>query len=580
MLSIRTNLSSFIAKNSLQTSTNKLNQAIERMTTGAKINHAKDNAANYSISTNMTTKMNAYMVAEDNAAMGLDMVTTMSDTLELLNDHASRIRDLCEQASSGTYGEQSLKAIQSEIDARLEEIERIKSNAEYNGIKLFEGEEIDLSDGKGVTGSFIANVDQLTPDEAIAQGYTIIRTADELQAMKDDTTGKYILMNDINLQGYDWEPISDFTGEFNGNGYIIKNLTLDNPTQNHQALFASLGGNVMIKNLGITNANIKGQNYLGILAATSGGYDPETIQNVYVQGSILGGDQVGGLIGSICHALKGIIENCYADVNITADTYVGGLIGSGSDATPNILNSYITGSVKGNNYVGGIYGDIYSGCCDYVKKVYTSCSIQGNSNVGAIAGRSSSSPSYSDVYWDVDNCGIAQACAGGTYTGTITGVTSAELQNLIDNGALPSVNVVNTSGGTKNISLQVGINSDTNSQIKMSLESLKALESINATTSNSARSALSTLDDYINSIGNLQTNLGSVTNRLESVLDEISIQYTNLASSRSTIRDADIAEVSSQYIQQQILQQASATLLSSAQNIQAQNVLGLLQSLS
>ena len=52
--------------------------------------------------------------------------------------------------------------------------------------------------------------------------------------------------------------------------------------------------------------------------------------------------------------------------------------------------------------------------------------------------------------------------------------------------------------------------------------------------------------------------------RLESALDEISTQYENLVSSRSTLRDADIAEVSSHYIQQQILQQASATLMATA----------------
>ena len=68
-------------------------------------------------------------------------------------------------------------------------------------------------------------------------------------------------------------------------------------------------------------------------------------------------------------------------------------------------------------------------------------------------------------------------------------------------------------------------------------------------------------------------------NRLMSVLDEISTQYENLVSSHSTIKDADMAKVSSQYIQQQILQDASATLLASTQNIQAQNVLGLIQSL-
>jgi flagellin len=75
---------------------------------------------------------------------------------------------------------------------------------------------------------------------------------------------------------------------------------------------------------------------------------------------------------------------------------------------------------------------------------------------------------------------------------------------------------------------------------------------------------LTLLDENLASISNKLTEFGSITNRLESVLDEIEIQYNNLASSRSTIRDADIAEVSSQYIQQQILQQASATLLATA----------------
>ncbi|MBO5738570.1 flagellin, partial [bacterium] len=61
-----------------------------------------------------------------------------------------------------------------------------------------------------------------------------------------------------------------------------------------------------------------------------------------------------------------------------------------------------------------------------------------------------------------------------------------------------------------------------------------------------------------------QTLYGAVENRLMSVLDEISTQYENLVSSRSTLRDADMAELSSTYVQQQILQQAAATLMSSA----------------
>ena len=80
-MTINTNLSSLIAQRSMQQSTSALNQAIERMTTGFKINHAKDNAANYSISTNLETKIGSYNVAADNVGMGMDLVTTASDII-------------------------------------------------------------------------------------------------------------------------------------------------------------------------------------------------------------------------------------------------------------------------------------------------------------------------------------------------------------------------------------------------------------------------------------------------------------------------------------------------------------------
>ena len=92
------------------------------MSTGFKINHAKDNAANYSISTNMTTKIGAYQVAEDNAAMGLDMVTTASEALSLIERKLSRLRELAVQSSNGTYGSASQKAINAEAKAIVDEV--------------------------------------------------------------------------------------------------------------------------------------------------------------------------------------------------------------------------------------------------------------------------------------------------------------------------------------------------------------------------------------------------------------------------------------------------------------------------
>ena len=138
-LTINTNISSMIVQSNLSKATTSLNQAIERMTTGYKINHASDNAAGYSIATNWETQLGSLDVAADNAATGADMMTTLEDTYSLVSTHLQRVRDLTEQAANGTYGSASLKAIQSEITARLEEVDRIAANCEFNGLHLMNG---------------------------------------------------------------------------------------------------------------------------------------------------------------------------------------------------------------------------------------------------------------------------------------------------------------------------------------------------------------------------------------------------------------------------------------------------------
>ena len=151
-LTINTNLSSMIVQQNLAKSTNQLNSAIERMTTGYKINHASDNAAGYSIARNWEARLGSLDVAADNAATGADMLSTLEDHYSLISSHVQRVRDLTEQAANGTYGTQSLKAINSEITARLEEIDRIAANCEFNGQKMMNASMKDTSIQVGVDG--------------------------------------------------------------------------------------------------------------------------------------------------------------------------------------------------------------------------------------------------------------------------------------------------------------------------------------------------------------------------------------------------------------------------------------------
>ena len=169
-LTINTNLASMLVQQNLSSASEMLNGAIERMTTGYKINHARDNAAGHSISTDWTTKLGSIDVASQNAAMGMDMLTTMEGNIELIINHIQRIRDLTEQAANGTYATASRNAIKSEMDARISEITRISSLAEYNGINLFETKAADVVLQVGIKGT---TNDKITIAKELFGGVTV-----------------------------------------------------------------------------------------------------------------------------------------------------------------------------------------------------------------------------------------------------------------------------------------------------------------------------------------------------------------------------------------------------------------------
>ena len=410
MLSINTNLSSMIVQNSMGQATSKLNQAIERMSTGFKINHASDNAANYSISTNMTTKMSAYMVAEDNVSMGLDMLTTASENLSQIESKLSRLRALATQASNGTYGTQSKDAINSEANALVDEIERLYSTSEYNGIKLFENEEnINIpkigKDGfvKEITKQNTSNLTKLSEvasNVELTDGTYSISSANELAKLAKMTNDgyisegdKFILANDIDLAKWcidhsdegGWTPIGNnthmFLGSFDGNGYKISNLRIDRSGARFQGLFGRIDGNSVIKNLAVVDGNIVVDDLCaGLIIGGASASTTTLVENCYSTGKVTGAGYLGGLAGQGGNAINcystcdinssnkitgglygllivsGVVDSCFAIGDISSSSsQTGGLIGqTNSDGT--IKNSYATGNVCGTLSSGGLIG--------------------------------------------------------------------------------------------------------------------------------------------------------------------------------------------------------------------------------
>ena len=136
-LSLNTDFTSFILNKNLNSSTNAVNQAIQRLTSGVKINSAKDNAANHAIIADMTNKISSLTVAEENAVMGLDAAVQAADNLELMNNIIDRLRILSEQASNGTCSEDSRKIINMECEQLVEEFNNIKNSAAYENMGFF-----------------------------------------------------------------------------------------------------------------------------------------------------------------------------------------------------------------------------------------------------------------------------------------------------------------------------------------------------------------------------------------------------------------------------------------------------------
>ncbi len=638
------------------------------MSTGYKINHASDNAANYSISRNMSTQLSACDVAADNIAMGMDLLSVAQDTIAGMQSRASRIHALVTQARNGTYGADSLNAMTQEANALVSEINRLYANTEYNGIKLFDGVELPdwaqevkatagTIDGKSLeqcaleNNGFIAKVVEDTPDVIVTDPKNLTKEIKEntnigignaetlaklAELVNSGTTceGKTIILTeDIDLSAYQegegWTPIgtesNKFQGAFNGNGHKITGLYINRPNADYQGLFGYTAGE--IKNVGIEGAKIIGRNdTAGLVGRTQG-----TITNSYATGNIKGSDYTGGLAGNAQGAITNsystgnivgnenigglagytsrIITSSYASGDVSGYKYTGGLIGN---AINKINNCYATGTITGEGYVGGLIGRA-NGSSSTISGCYAAGNVMGSASlIGGLVGYTQNAVNMCYATGDVSgsvtvggligqlcklngsmDCGnlfttgkVSGENRVGSFIGTIKNTqngTSFSVINITNAAAKEQGNMIsgtysNASGSPavdydmttwlENIevlkgsetTLQVGINSGNDSQISVDT-SLSYGLNISDLTSDSAYNSIT---NFLNKLSKKSTELGAAQNRLESALESNLVKMNNLTSSLSTIRDADISEVSSDYIRQQILQQACATLMSTA----------------
>ena len=142
---VNTNVLSLTAQNNLRKSQDQLNTAITRLSSGSKINSAKDNAAGQAIANRMTSQINGLNQASSNANDGISLAQTTEGALNQVNSNLQRIRSLTVQAQNGTNSSSDLKSIQAEINQRTAEINRISKQTAFNGTNVLDGSKNSIS---------------------------------------------------------------------------------------------------------------------------------------------------------------------------------------------------------------------------------------------------------------------------------------------------------------------------------------------------------------------------------------------------------------------------------------------------
>ena len=175
---INTNITSMIGQSNLSKSQSSLATSMERLSSGLRINSAKDDAAGQAIANRMSAQITGLAQAQRNANDGISVAQTAEGSLNQINDNLQRIRELSVQAGNGTNSQDDLKSIQDEITQRLSEIDRISEETDFNGVKVLDSDQalkiqVGANDGETIS----VNLQKINSNTLGMDGFSVSRNA-------------------------------------------------------------------------------------------------------------------------------------------------------------------------------------------------------------------------------------------------------------------------------------------------------------------------------------------------------------------------------------------------------------------
>lgn len=184
---INYNVSAMLSNNALSTNDDLLSKSLERLSSGLKINHAKDNPAGLAMSKRMNAQIEGLSVANQNASDGVSIIEIADGAMTEISEMLQRINELSVKAANGTMSDTDRATVQDEVKQLKEEITRISDVTEFNGQKLLNGE----YDLKGYTNKQEVKVNYYSTDVPVKE-YTI-----KSIPLTKDADGNIVLNGDV-----------------------------------------------------------------------------------------------------------------------------------------------------------------------------------------------------------------------------------------------------------------------------------------------------------------------------------------------------------------------------------------------
>lgn len=555
---INTNYLSLVAQNNLNKSQSSLGTAIERLSSGLRINSAKDDAAGMAIANRFTANVKGLTQAARNANDGISLAQTTEGAASEINTHLQRVRELAVQAGNSSYSQEQLNSMQDEINQRLSDIDRISEQTDFNGVKVLSDSakpltlQVGANDGETIT----LNLTEISVKTLGLDGFNVNG--------KGVTQNRSATVTDVIAQG----------GAVQGDGSYKVTTTF-------QAASAE---------------SVLGKLSDGNTVAVGGG---ATYTYDAAKGNFTYTKDVDTTVAADVTALANKIKPTSGTVSGTYEITTGKSASFDVDAAGKIT---IGGNAAFLNADGELTTNDKSGALTQatLDDVLTSVGTEANSSVTIGGTKYSNSAADTLSYTAVaSTADVLSALGSSTAASTVTmgsGITSASVtfatattdsdNTWTDNkGELTKVQTYDTSYKINADTGEVTVVGDNSATAKeyASAAGAKVLVGSDGKLTTSTTSAgdkttdpLKTLDAAFTKLDKLTGELGAVQNRLESTISNLNNVVNNLSNARSRIQDADYATEVSNMSKAQILQQAGTSVLAQANQV-PQTVLSLLR---